>query len=140
MSPQKRYPRTARLNESVLEVLAEELERMNDPRLDLVTFTGVDVSRDLSHATVYFSTLGATTAGAPESYRDDAEAALQSAAPHLRGVLGRQLRIRQVPRLNFREDQGILSGQRIEEILREIHQDAPVKDEAGRTGGEGEEV
>ena len=65
MRPQKRYPRTARLNEAVLEVLADELERMNDPRLELLTFTGVDVSRDLSHATVYFSTLGRGT-GRPE--------------------------------------------------------------------------
>jgi ribosome-binding factor A len=138
--PQKRYPRTARLNESVLEVLAEELERMNDPRLDLVTFTGVDVRRDLSHATVYFSTLGATTTGESESYRTDVEAALGSAAPHLRGVLGRQLRIRQVPKLNFAEDHGIASGQRIEAILREIHHESPAEDEAGDTGGEGEEV
>ncbi len=140
MSAQKRYPRTARLNESVLEVLAEELERMNDPRLDLVTFTGVDVSRDLSHATVFFSTLGATTTGESESYRAGVESALRSAAPHLRGVLGRQLRIRQVPRLNFAEDQGIVSGQRIETILREIHHESAAKEEALGTGGEGEEV
>ena len=48
----------------MLEVVAEELERMNDPRLELVTFTGVDVSRDLAYATVYYSTLGATTTDA----------------------------------------------------------------------------
>ena len=59
-SPRK-YPRTARLNESLLEVLAEELERLSDPRLELVTITGVDVTRDLSHAKVFFSTLGAET-------------------------------------------------------------------------------
>ena len=53
MASQRRYPRTARVNEAVLEVLAEELERMNDPRLELVTLTGVDVSRDLSHAYDY---------------------------------------------------------------------------------------
>jgi ribosome-binding factor A len=140
VSPQRRYPRTARLNEAVLEVLADELERMNDPRLDLVTFTGADVSRDLSHATVYFSTLGATTTGRSESYGSAVEAALRSAAPHFRGVLGRQLRIRQVPKLNFAEDQGIVSGQRIEEILRDIHHQSAPFDEADDPGGEGEEV
>ena len=41
----------------MLEVLADELERMSDPRLELVTLTGVDVSRDLAHAKVYYSTL-----------------------------------------------------------------------------------
>jgi ribosome-binding factor A len=50
-SPRK-YPRTARVNEVVREVLAEELERLSDPRLGLVTVTSVDVSPDLRHATV----------------------------------------------------------------------------------------
>src|SRR5437764_4979060 len=118
MSSPRRYPRTARLNEAMLEVLADELERMSDPRLELVTLTGVDVSRDLAHAKVYYSTLAATARGANEG---DAEAGLAAAGPHLRGVLGRQLRIRQVPRLVFKVDPGIVSGQRIEEILRESH-------------------
>jgi ribosome-binding factor A len=136
----RRYPRTARLNESILEVLADELERMSDPRLELVTFTGVDVTRDLSHATVFYSTLGATTAGASESFADDAALALEAARPHLRGVLGRQLRIRQVPKLSFKVDSGIMNGQRIEEILREIHHDGSERGEAGDGAGGGEEI
>jgi ribosome-binding factor A len=131
---QKRYPRTARLNETVLEVLADELERMNDPRLELVTLTGVEVSRDLAHATVYYSTLGAaTTAG--DDVADDAAAGLAAGASHLRGVLGRSLRIRQVPRLAFEIDPGIVSGQRIDEILRGIHHDDAPSDEPGGAGG-----
>ncbi len=135
MTSARRYPRTARVNESMLEVLAEELERMNDPRLELVTLTGVDVSRDLSHAKVYYSTLAATAAGAPAAFADAAAAALHAAGPHLRGVLGRQLRIRQVPKLGFKVDPGIVSGQRIEEILREIHHDQGGADEADISGG-----
>ena len=42
VSPQRKYPRTARVNEVMLEVLADELERMSDPRLELVTLTGVE--------------------------------------------------------------------------------------------------
>ena len=135
MTSPRRYPRTARVNESMLEVLADELVRMNDPRLELVTFTGVKVSRDLSHATVFYSTLAATTGGAPESFADEAAAALDAAGTHLRGVLGRQLRVRQVPRLAFKVDPGIVSGQRIEEILREIHHDEGSEEQAGSTGG-----
>ena len=116
-SPRK-YPRTARLNESLLEVLAEELERLSDPRLELVTITGVDVTRDLSRAKVYFSTLGAETTDTTGNVADAALAGLRAAAPHLRSVVGKQLRIRQVPALVFEADPGILSGQRIEEILR----------------------
>jgi ribosome-binding factor A len=134
MTSARRYPRTARVNESMLEVLADELSRMNDPRLELVTFTGVKVSRDLSHATVFYSTLAATTGGAPESFADNAAAALAAAAPHLRGILGRQLRIRQVPRLVFKVDPGIVSGQRIEEILREIHHVEASEEQAGSAG------
>ena len=134
MTSARRYPRTARVNESMLEVLADQLSRMNDPRLELVTFTGVKVSRDLSHATVFYSTLAATTGGAPETFADNAAAALDAATPHLRGVLGRQLRIRQVPRLVFKVDPGIVSGQRIEEILREIHHDEGSEEQAGSAG------
>jgi ribosome-binding factor A len=130
MSPQRRYPRTARVNEVILEVLAEELERMSDPRLELVTLTGVDVTRDLAYAKVYYSTMAASAAADSSSVEHDVEAALRSAAPHLRGLVGRQLRIRQVPKLTFVPDPGILAGQRIEEILRGIHHDAEPQDEA----------
>jgi ribosome-binding factor A len=127
----KRYPRTARVNEVMLEVLADELERMNDPRLELVTLTGVDVSRDLAHAKVYYSTLTATAVDQRASIPEEADAALQAAGSHLRGVVGRQMRIRQVPRLTFAVDPGIVSGQRIEDLLREIHHLESTTDEHG---------
>ncbi len=123
----------------MLEVLADELERMNDPRLELVTLTGVDVSRDLAHATVYYSTLGATTSApdAVDRIEHDADAGLRAAATHLRGVVGRQMRIRQVPKLSFAVDPGIVSGQRIEEILREIHHSGDGTGDAGPDDREG---
>ena len=130
MSPQRKYPRTARVNEVMLEVLADELERMSDPRLELVTLTGVDVTRDLAYATVYYSTIAASAASASASRAESAGDALTAAASHLRGLVGRQMRIRQVPRLTFEPDPGIIAGQRIEEILRGIHQDAEPQDEA----------
>jgi ribosome-binding factor A len=136
MTSAKRYPRTARVNEVMLEVLADELERMSDPRLELVTLTGVDVSRDLAHAKVYYSTLTATAVDTRESIPEEAATALQAAGSHLRGVVGRQMRIRQVPRLAFLVDPGIVSGQRIEDILREIHHREA---ETGEHGGAGNE-
>jgi ribosome-binding factor A len=125
----------------MLEVLAETLERLSDPRLELVTLTGVDVSRDLAHASVYYSTLGATTTAndaATEKFAVDAAAALDSASAQLRSAVGRKMRIRQVPKLTFRVDPGIVSGQKIEEILRGIRHDEPASDEAGAAGGEEE--
>jgi ribosome-binding factor A len=117
MTTPRRYPRTARLNEVMLEVLAEELTRLSDPRLGFVTFTGVDVNRDLSKANVYYSTLAGTSATNVETNPDATAAALESATPHLRRVLGREVRAKQVPRLVFVEDPGITGGERIETIL-----------------------
>jgi ribosome-binding factor A len=113
--PQRRYPRTARINEVVLEVLGDELERLSDPRLGFVTLTGVEVSSDLREATVYYSVLG------PAEQQEDTSKALRSAGSHLRAVLGNQVRLKYLPRLSFREDPAIATGQRVEEIIRELH-------------------
>jgi ribosome-binding factor A len=108
----RRYPRTLRVNEVVRETLAEHLERLEDPRLELVTITGVDVSPDLRHATVFYGTLG----------RSDPEIAdaLEAAAKPLRAALGREVRLKYLPALHFREDPAIETGQRVEEILRDL--------------------
>jgi ribosome-binding factor A len=108
----RKYPRSARVNEVVREVLADELERMNDPRLSMVTITGVEVAPDLRHARVYYAALGR-----PD---DEVEAALRAAAPHLRAVLGREVRLKYLPRLDFHLDPAIEQGQRVEEILRSL--------------------
>jgi len=122
--PGRRYARTLRVNELVREVIADELERCSDPRLTMVTVTGVNVSPDLRHATVFYAALG--------RHDDDVPAALLAAAPHLRGVLGEQVRLKYLPRLQFREDPAIEHGQRVEEILRGLHRDG------GATTGTGE--
>ena len=96
--PPRRYPRTARVNELVLETLAEELERLSDPRLWFVTLTGVEVSPDLRQATVYYSVLG------PDEQHEATSKALHHAGSHLRAVLGHQVRLKYLPRLSFRED------------------------------------
>jgi len=113
----RRYPRTARINEVVRESLATELERMSDPRLSMVTITGVEVARDLRHAKVYYAALGREDEGI--------ETALRKATPHLRGVLGREVRMKYLPELDFILDPAIETGQRVEEILRSIHADTP---------------
>ncbi len=131
----RRYPRTARVNEVMLEVLADELERMSDPRLELVTLTGVEVSRDLAHAKVFFSTLAASAIdGNEDGAAEEAAAGLRAAGSRLQGTVGRQMRIRQVPKLDFRLDPGIVNGQRIEAILRDIHHSDTETDEAGNAG------
>ena len=127
MPSQRRYPRTLRVNEVVRETLADELERMSDPRLSMVTITGVDVSPDLRHATVWYSALG-------REDDDDLDRALHAVAPHLRATLGRQVRLKYLPRLHFREDPAIEAGQRVEEIIRGLHENETQRSRA-RTSG-----
>jgi ribosome-binding factor A len=111
----RRYPRTARVNELVRETLADELERLSDPRLGFVTLTGVEVTPDLREATVYYSVLG------PSEQHEATAKALRSAGSHLRAVLGQQVRMKYLPRLSFREDPAIAAGERVEEIIRDLH-------------------
>jgi ribosome-binding factor A len=108
----RRYPRTLRVNEVVRETLAEHLERMEDPRLELVTITGVEVSPDLRHATVFFAALG--------DHDPVIADRLHAAARHLQAALGGEVRLKYVPKLHFREDPAIEAGQRIEAILRDL--------------------
>ncbi|HLV89852.1 MAG: 30S ribosome-binding factor RbfA [Acidimicrobiales bacterium] len=103
--------RMLRVNSILREVLAEEIERLSDERLEFVTVTGVDTSPDLRHAVVYIDVLR-------DEQRDEAVAALNKAAPRLRGLVGRQVRMKYTPELRFEMDPGVVSGTRIEQLLR----------------------
>jgi ribosome-binding factor A len=106
-------PRTARLNELLREILADELERIDDDRLELVTITTVDVDQDLNRAIVtYDSLLG-------EAGDERILAALSERRVKLQAAIGRQITARKTPILSFKPDEVIRSAQRIEDILRD---------------------
>jgi ribosome-binding factor A len=102
-----------RVNSILRHVLAEEIERLTDTRLAMVTVTGVDTSPDLRHAVVYVDVLG------PDDH-EPALRALSRASNRLQSAVGRQVRLKYTPALEFRMDPGIVSGERIEEILRDL--------------------
>ena len=108
---QKRYPRTARVNELVHEIVAEELERLDDDRLGLVTVTHVRVDPDLRHALVEFSALGED--------EDDALEALEEHRVRLQRAIGSQARMKRTPELRFAVDRVIENAARIESLLHE---------------------
>ncbi|MFA9564579.1 MAG: ribosome-binding factor A [Acidimicrobiales bacterium] len=130
-NPSKAYRRTDRLNELLREIIAEELGRIDDEDLALVTITGVTVDDELTVATVYFSAL--VTEGdalvdgeaLAEAGADDAAVAarLDSHRVRLQDAINRQTRLRRTPILSFRPDSGVREGARIEEILRQIDED-----------------
>jgi ribosome-binding factor A len=109
-------PRTERVGEGFREILAESIQRLKDPRIGFVTVTGVRVSHDLRVAWVYFTTLG------DERARAGSRAGLRSAAPHLRRELGRQIHLKVVPELRFEEDASLATGERVDHILDELHE------------------
>lgn len=125
----RRYPRAARINEVLREVIADEVERLSDPRLGFVTIMGVEVSADLKSARVFYSVLdpdpraGAVGEGGREESRDDTAKALAAARVHLQAALGRQVRLKYLPRLEFVEDPSVAAGQRIDDILRQLHEE-----------------
>lgn len=116
-NPSKAYRRTDRLNELLREVIAEELGRIDDEDLELVTITGVTVDDELTVATVYFSSLISDGGSGDEAAVAER---LESHRIALQGAINRQTRLRRTPILSFRPDSGVREGARIEEILRRI--------------------
>jgi len=119
------YPRLARVNELLREVVADAIERCadGDDRLRMVTVTAVDTAADLSRATVYLSSLP-----------PDALEALHAERGHLQAAIGRQVRMKRTPHLVFAPDPAVAHGERVEEILRRLH-DAPGADRPGSHPG-----
>ena len=111
------YPRTARLNKLFQEILAEELELVDDDRLELVTIMSVDCDADLRRATVYFDTLGG------EDDDDDVLEALAEQRHRLQGAIGRQTSVKRTPELIFKPDDVVRGAARLEEVLRQIRDD-----------------
>ena len=109
--------RPDRIGDQLRMELSDLLAReVHDPGIGFVTLTSVHVSPDLSHARVYFTTLGQGQA------RRQTERALERAAPFLRRQIGRRLRLRRVPEIHFVFDESIGAQDRVEQLLREIHE------------------
>ena len=116
LDSKKEYPRSRRVNEVLREVLGEELERLADAdeRLRLVTVTSVETSGDLRHATVFLGRLDEETAVALEERR-----------PQLQAQIGRQVRLKRTPRLEFVADPAVAEGERIDRILERLRRGTP---------------
>lgn len=109
--------RMRKVNSTIREVLADEIERLTDPRLELVSVTGVETSPDLRTAVVYVSTVDLDRG-------PDAVEALTGAANRLQEAVGHQVRMKYTPQLTFELDSGVVHGERIESILRELDRES----------------
>lgn len=116
MTPSHDSRRPDRVAAAIREEIATFLtEGAKDPRLrGLVTVTAVDVTRDLRHAKVFVSVMGS------DEEKQSTMAGLASLAVHLRSRLGRSLRLRVAPEIEFRDDPSVARAARIETLLSQL--------------------
>jgi ribosome-binding factor A len=109
--------RPDRVGDQIRETLSEMLSRgaVHDPGIGFLTITRVKVSADLQMARVFYTTLG------DDKARRETARALERATPFFRRQVGARLQLRRVPELEFRFDQSIAHQDRIEQILRDLH-------------------
>jgi ribosome-binding factor A len=106
--------RSARIADQIQRSLAEVIRlELRDPRVGLITLTGVELSRDQSHAKVFFTVLGAASAS------EDALEGLQRAAGFLRSELAHRLTTRKVPELHFAFDESVERGVYLSRLIDE---------------------
>lgn len=108
----REFSRNQRLGAQVLRTLSELLQfETKDPRLQGISLTSVDLSRDLSVARVYFSLLN------PEDKPEPALEGLGKASGFLRAKLGAAVKVRHVPELRFIHDDSAEHGMKISELI-----------------------
>lgn len=109
----KEYSRTSRVSQQVQKELARILQQeVKDPRIGMVTISGVDITRDLAYATVFvtFFTIG-------EQTNDESLEGLNAASGYIRRLLGKAMRLRIVPEVRFCFDKTLTEGLRISELV-----------------------
>lgn len=110
--------RTNRVSEQIKKELGLIIQReMKDPRVGFITVTGVEVTNDLSQAKVYISVMGS------EEQKQNSLKALEKAQGFLRSEIGARIQMRHVPELLFKLDQSIEYGNKIEQLISQLHQE-----------------
>lgn len=130
---QQSFNRNARLEGEIRVVLTELLQHeVNDPRLASVTVSVVRLSADRSHARVFFSVIG------DDERERVAGDGFTAAASFMRRELGRRMRLRTVPSLEFLRDTSYEYGDRMERVFKQLHDEGliPTEPDDAETDGE----
>ena len=106
------YPRAARMSETVREVVADELMRIDDDRLAFVTVTAVDVDSEMNGGVVFYDSLQGSEGD------EQIVEALNEHRKRLQRAIADQVHSRRTPVLQFKPDETIRAASRIEELLR----------------------
>ncbi len=112
------YKRADRVGDLLRELISEIiLKDLNDPRLELITITEVEITDDLKIATVFFSAMG------NKAKEEESLCGLQSAAGYIKKRLGKELRLRYIPQLVFKVDRSFAYGSKIDRLLQDLQQE-----------------
>ncbi len=110
----KEYPRSDRLASKIQRELASLIQSgLKDPRLTMLSILEVQVSKDLSHARVFFSVLNAADAS-------DCLQALNRASGFLQREIGKSLKTRVTPKLSFVYDDTDIRGRELSDLIDSV--------------------
>ena len=99
------------LRREVSDILLNDLK---DPRIGFITITHVEVTKDCRYARIYFSIYGAN------KEKDEAKKGLESATGFVRKLIGERIRMRFVPEIEFKLDESVEEGFRMDELFKRI--------------------
>ncbi|MBI3091552.1 MAG: 30S ribosome-binding factor RbfA [Candidatus Tectomicrobia bacterium] len=129
------HSRMERVNELLVSEIARILLReVKDPRIGFASLTHVETSKDLRHARVQVSVLGS------EEQKEQTLRGLNSAAGFIRGVLAKELRLRNIPVLQFVLDDSIERAAHLTHVLHELHGEAASQSDSPDTPPDDETV
>ena len=111
MKRQRSTGRPQKLGDLIQRELSELVQReLRDPRVGMITLTGVDVSPDFSHAKVFFTTLS-------EAHVAEATQGLRRASGFLRSQLAKRIKLYTTPELRFEYDESVKRGDRLSRLI-----------------------
>lgn len=113
----REFSRTDRVGQQVHKEIASILQqefKHREPEVGMITVSGVEMSRDLAHAKVFI-----TFYGNDETKIEEDLQKLQDAKSFVRGILGRRVRMRNVPAVHFFRDGSIVEGARISALVNQ---------------------
>ncbi len=112
----REFKRTDRVGDQLQKELAVLIQReVKDPRLGMVTVSGVTVSRDFGYADVYVTLLGEDS---HERVKENLKV-LRQAGGFLRSQIARRIKLRHVPELRFHYDESVVRGQRLSSLIEQ---------------------
>lgn len=116
------YARQDRVKEQIMRELAELVRKgLKDPRAGFITINEVDLSRDYSHATIYYTVLD-------ENKREITEEALEHAKGFLRSELAKRITVFRTPELHFVYDESLERGMSLSRLIEQVAAEKPVEE------------